>query len=125
MMPLTVKDYEIALSIQFAGPSEEVFFRGVLGSLIIIVFHNTGYKIRIMKKEISIWELTGIIFISIAFAMLHVNYYNNIKFLLGTFICGFWLGITYWYWEDLTANILAHSLLNFICIINSFWLVNF
>lgn len=125
IIPLTVKDYEIALSIQFAGSSEEVFFRGVLVSLVILVFHHTGYKIRILKKELSIWELAGIIFVSVGFTALHMNYYGNLKYLLGTFICGLWLGFIYWYWEDLTANILAHSLLNFICIIQSFYLVNF
>lgn len=124
-VPLTVKDYEIALSIQFAGPSEEAFFRGVLVSLGIILLHKRGFKIPIMKKKMSIWELLWIILVSIGFAALHVNYYSNTRYLLGTFLCGLWFSGTYWYWRDLTACILAHSLLNFLVLIQTYWLVSF
>lgn len=125
MLPLVVKDWEIAMAIIFAAPSEEVFFRGVLVSLVIVAFRNVKNKFTIFKKRISIYEIFGIILTGIAFAMLHVNYYENIAFLLGTFLCGIWLGFTYFYWEDLTACILAHFILNFICVIQSFFLVTF
>ena len=125
VLPMTVKDPELALAVIFAGPSEENFFRGVLVSIIIAFFSNIGFKIRIFKKEISIWVLFGIVISSLAFAGIHTNYYGTITLLLGTFLCGIWLGMTYWYWEDLTACVLAHFLLNFIVVIQSFWMVNF
>jgi len=124
-LPLTVKDPEIALAIIFAGPSEENFFRGILISVVILVFSNIGFKFKILKKELSIWVIFGIILSSIAFAGIHVNYYDNMAYLFGTFLCGLWLGFTYWYWEDLTANIMAHFLLNFIVVFRTFFLVQF
>ena len=124
-LPITVKDPEIAMAIIFAGPSEENFFRGVLISIVVMSFSNVGFKIKIFKKELSIWVLFGIILISLFFAAIHVNYYNSTTLLLGTFLCGLWLGITYWYFEDLTAVILAHFLLNFIVVIQTFYLIGF
>ena len=124
-IPMTVKEPEIAMAIMFAGPSEENFFRGVLISIVIVSFSNVGFKIRIFKKELSIGVLFGIILTSIAFGSIHVNYYNDFSLLLGTVLCGFWLGITYWFWEDLTANIMAHFLLNLIVVWQTFFIVNF
>lgn len=131
MIPLTVKDWEIALSIQFAGPSEENFFRGVLISIFILLdmrMANTYLGkpiIRIRGKKLSLWILIGILISSYLFALIHVNYYESLRYILGTFLCGVWLAFTYWYWEDLTACILAHSLLNFITVIQTFWMVGF
>jgi membrane protease YdiL (CAAX protease family) len=124
-IPMTVKEPEIALAVIFAGPSEENFFRGVLISIVIASFSKVGFKIKILKKEISIWELFGIILVSLFFGAIHVNYYNDLSLLLGTVLCGFWLGITYWYFDDLTAVILAHFLLNLIVIWQTFYLIGF
>lgn len=129
-IPLTVTDPEIALAIVFAGVSEENFFRGVLVSMVMLLFANVkGYKIPIpvlkRKREISVWVLFGIIITAILFAGIHINYYSNPNLLLGTFACGLWLGITYWYWEDLTANIMAHFLLNLIVVWRTFFIINF
>lgn len=124
-IPMTVKDPELALASIFAGPSEENFFRGVLISIVIAFFSNIGFKIRVFKKEISIWVLFGIILVSLLFGAIHMNYYNDFSLLLGTILCGFWLGITYWYFDDLTAVILAHFLLNLIVMWRTFFLVGF
>ena len=124
-IPMTVKEPEIALAIIFAGPSEENFFRGVLISIVIVSFSNVGFKIRIFKKELSMGVLFGIILTSLFFGAIHVNYYNDFSLLLGTVLCGFWLGISYWYTEDITAVILAHFALNFIVVAQTFWMVNF
>lgn len=124
-IPMTVKDPEIALSIVFAGPSEENFFRGVLVSSVIVFFSNVGFKIKIFKKELSIWVLFGIILTSLFFGAIHVNYYSDFPLLLGTILCGIWLGLSYWFTEDLTAVILAHFALNFIFIFMNFWVINF
>jgi len=126
IVPMTVKDPELCLAIIFAAPSEENFFRGVLISIVITFFSNTGFKIRIFKKELSIWVLFGIVISSLAFAGIHVNYYNSITLLLGTFLCGLWLSLTYWYFDgDLTAVILAHFALNLIVVAQTFWVINF
>ena len=126
-IPLTVTDPEIAMAIVFAGPSEEVFFRGLLVSIVMTLFANVrGFEIPLpfgflkQKKKISVWVLIGIVITAMAFAGIHINYYENVNLLLGTFLCGLWLGITYWYWEDLTANIVAHTLLNLIVMIQTF-----
>jgi membrane protease YdiL (CAAX protease family) len=124
-IPMTIKDYEISLAVIFAGPCEENFFRGILISIVILTFSKYSYKFRLFGKEISLLVIFGIFLSSIAFAMLHVNYYGDIRLLLGTLLCGLWLGFTYWRWEDLTANIMAHFLLNLIVVLQSFWLVNF
>ena len=131
-IPLTVTDPEIAMAIVFAGPSEENFFRGVLISIVISLFGKIkGFKIPLplpflkQKKEISIWVFLGIIISSIAFAGIHMNYYENPNLLFGTFLCGLWLGLTYWYWEDLTAVIMAHFLLNLIVMFQTFGFVLF
>jgi len=130
-IPLTVTDPEIAMSIVFAGPCEENFFRGVLISILISLFANSRkYKIplpflREGKRSISSWETFGIFIVAIFFAGIHVNYYENPQFLLGTFLCGIWLGFTYWYWEDLTANIGGHMLLNLIVVWQTFYMVSF
>jgi len=124
-IPMTVKTPEIALAVVFAGPSEENFFRGVLISIIIISFSQVGFKIRIFKKEISIWVLFGIVLTGIAFGAIHVNYYNDYSLLLGTVLCGVWLGITQWYFDDLTASILAHFTLNLIVMWPTIYLIFF
>ena len=97
----------------------------MLISIVIAFFSNVGFKIKIFKKEISIWVLFGIVLTSLAFAGIHMNYYEDLSLLLGTFLCGLWLGLSYWYTEDLTAAIMAHFLLNFIVVIQNFWMVNF
>jgi len=124
-IPMTVKTPEIALAVVFAGPSEENFFRGVLISIIIMSFSKVGFKIRIFEKEISIWVLFGIVLTSIAFGAIHANYYNDFSLLLGTVLCGFWLGITQWYFDDLTAAILAHFILNLIVMWPTIYLIFF
>lgn len=127
-IPLTVKDWEIALSIMFAGPCEEVFFRGFLVSIFITAFSTSSDKYSLDvpgKKDLNYGVMIGIIISAIAFAGIHINYYNQPNLLVGVFLGGLWLGFTYWYWEDLSACILAHFLLNFIVVINQFWLVSF
>lgn len=125
--PLTVRTWHKALAIVFAGVSEELFFRGLLISPLIRLGKNdTKYKIRKFGKkqgyylEISFIELFGIMLSSTFFAILHVNYYNNIRLMISVFLSGIVLGLFYQKYRDLTANILAHFILNTIVTIQVF-----
>jgi membrane protease YdiL (CAAX protease family) len=130
--PLSVRGWHRALAIMFAGPSEELFFRGLLLSPFM-KGKGFGDELKIknpfnQKKyllEITIIQIVGIIFSSFAFTILHINYYGDRKLLVAVFGCGIILGLFYQKYKNLTANILAHFALNFIFVIQSFWLINF
>lgn len=131
-MPLTVRTWHRALAIMFAGPSEELFFRGLLLAPFILYSRNTT-KLKIKNPiqkgkyllEITPLELGGITFSSFAFMMLHINYYGDRLLLITVFGCGIILGLFYLKDKDLTANILAHFLLNFIFVWRSYWIIQF
>lgn len=126
-IPMTVRDYDKALAIAFAGPSEESFFRGVLISIFFPI--NTiinSFSIRISRKrEIKLFEIIGILLSSILFMLVHVNYYKYPNMLMSVFFSGIILGFCYWYWEDLTSCVLAHFTLNIITVIQTFFMVTF
>lgn len=123
-IPLTIRSYERALAIIFCGVSEELFFRGFLISLFIRMGKNSNVKFRITKKkEISIIEIMGILVSAVLFALIHANYYNNLAMLISVFVAGLGAGICFWIWEDLTACILAHLLLNIVAVGQSFYMV--
>lgn len=128
-IPLTVKDWEIALSIMFAAPCEEVFFRAFLISSSIEISEFSPKlsrsSITLFGKNLNYFTITGVIISALAFAGIHINYYGNPNMLLGVFLGGLWLGFTYWFWNDLTASILAHFILNFIVVYQTFWMVFF
>lgn len=126
IIPLTIRDYEMAMAIVFCAVCEELFFRG----LLLEPFFSLGRsepedkKIRLGKdREISYIEILGILISSLAFAVFHVNYYGNTNLMFMVFIGGVWLGFCYWYWKDLTAVILSHFLLNII-FVYQFWMIN-
>ncbi|MCP4651527.1 MAG: CPBP family intramembrane metalloprotease [PVC group bacterium] len=131
MAPLTVRDVDRAMAIMFAGPAEELFFRGLMISLFVAIGASfPGYVIRRKssgkeEKTISPMEIMGIFLSSILFAFMHTNYYADIGVILSVFVSGIALGFFYWWWRDLTANILAHFLLNIITVAQVFWLVSF
>lgn len=131
--PLTVREWHRALAIVFAGPAEELFFRGLLLTPFIIMGRN-DVKLRIKNPikgknkyllEITPTEIAGIILSSMVFMVLHINYYGNITLLITVFLSGVVLGLYYIKYRDLTANILAHFLLNLIVVGQSFFLINF
>ncbi|MCP6718932.1 MAG: CPBP family intramembrane metalloprotease [Patescibacteria group bacterium] len=126
-IPLTIQDTERALAIVFAAPAEEVFFRGFLISLFIVISRGTGFKKYKLpgNREITITEIIGMIISSLVFAYLHTNYYRNPNLMLIVFISGLVLSFFFWYWRDLTANILAHMFLNIWVVGQYFWMVNF
>lgn len=117
-MFLTVRDYEKAAAIIFAAPMEEVFFRGFIMTIFIIASKNLpkkyklSFKVGKEKKDLSFIDVTGILFSSILFMMLHVNYYGNYVFLIGALVSGIVLGTVYWIWEDLEVCIYAHLFVN-------------
>ena len=126
-LPLTIRDYEIALAITFAAPAEEVFFRGFLISIFIVMADKGDFKKYPItkKKEIAPIEILGIIISSMMFALLHINYYGNNRLMLAVFASGAFLGFAYWYWKDITACILAHLSLNMYVVYQTFYMVNF
>jgi membrane protease YdiL (CAAX protease family) len=124
--PQTVRDAEMYAAIAFAAPAEELFFRGLLlGSLMQITkFLPKKFRFRLGKKEFSIIDFLSVPLQAVLFMALHVNYYGDMQYMLITFLSGLWLGIAYLYWEDLTANILAHFTLNIVVVGKLFWQVN-
>jgi len=119
---LTIEDYEKGMAIIFCSVCEELFFRGALMAIFLSIGRFTK-KIRISKKhEISPITIMGIIFQAYLFAAMHINYYNNIPVLVSMFLSGVALGICVWLWQDLTAVILAHFGLNFIYVLQAFWM---
>jgi len=118
---LTIEDYEKGMAILFCSVCEELFFRGFLMFIFIRIGSYTK-KIKVYgKKEISPITIMGIVFQAYLFAAMHINYYNNIPILMSMFFSGIVLGIYIWLWQDLTAVILAHFLLNMICVIQTFY----
>lgn len=130
--PLTVRTVHKALAIIFAGVAEELFFRG----LLITPFMKLGMsqeKFKLFKRpgkngyyvEISLIEIIGILLSSIAFVALHFNYYGNLSLMLTVFVSGIILGFFYQKDKDITANILAHLLLNTWVVIQTFYMLSF
>ena len=124
-VPLTVRDVEKAAAIIFAGPAEELFFRGVLITIFIRMGESMDKYAITKKKEISIVEIFGILLSATLFALLHVNYYGNTSVMMAVFVSGIALALFFWWWRDITSLILAHFLLNTITVVQVFYLINF
>jgi membrane protease YdiL (CAAX protease family) len=125
-VPLTIRDIEMALAIVFAAPAEEMFFRAIF----IETFSKTSEKldlgsIVISKKKnrkIGHLEIVGLFVSSIAFALLHVNYYDDIRLMSIVFLGGLIYAVFYWNYRDITGCILAHFALNIIAVFQTFFL---
>lgn len=100
----TFSTAEQAFYFVFAAVCEEVFFRVLILTVIIRI------------KPSIIMKIVGIIVQAVMFTAIHQNYYNNIPMLIGVLVGGVIFGICYVIWEDPTANILGHFLLNFMAI---------
>jgi len=108
-----ISDTEIDLLIILAAPAEELFFRGFIVSIFISFNKKAKSKSKfLVKEQLSILPVIGIIISSVFFSRLHVFKYDDISFLLAIFIGGILLGFYYWFTQDLTACILAHLFLN-------------
>jgi len=119
IIPL-ITSTEMALAIAFCPVCEEYFFRGIM----MEPFFKAGRdapkdeRIKLWKdREITYWEIFGILFSGLLFAIFHINYYGNPNLIFMVMFGGSWFALTYWYWKDLTAVILAHFLLNIIFIV--------
>lgn len=115
-VPLRVKTIEVAVSITAAAVCEELFFRGVLIGAVDN-FDGFKYSISLFGKELHLIEIIGILVVAVLFMLIHQNYYGEFKLLLTVFLSGLVLNVAYWIWEDLTANILAHFLLNSMAVL--------
>jgi membrane protease YdiL (CAAX protease family) len=101
---------EQAVYFVFAAITEEVFFRGFILNLFI--------KLDQTKMKFSPTRLVGVLVQAIGFAAIHQNYYSNLPMLVSVFVGGLMLGFMYLIWEDLTANILGHFIINIIAVQN-------
>jgi membrane protease YdiL (CAAX protease family) len=106
----TFSTTERAFYFVFAAVCEEVFFRVLILTVIIRI------------NPSIIMKIVGILVQAVMFVAIHQNYYGNITMMVGVFIGGIILGICYVIWEDPTANILGHFILN-LFVINPFQLL--
>lgn len=125
IIPL-ITSTEMALAIVFCPVCEEFFFRGIL----LEPFFKIGKKvpksdrINVWKdKEISYYEIFGIIFSGALFSLFHINYYGNPNLIFMVMFGGSWLAFVYWYWKDLTLVILAHFMLNIIFVVQFYQVI--
>lgn len=128
-LPFTIENIEKGFSIMFASVAEEMFFRG----LIISIFKKMSFRIRDPDKK-KIWKskllgdfdlnfrpimVLGFGVQALFFAYIHQNYYGNMRMMIALFVGGFMLAFFYSMWDDLTANILGHFILNIATAITS------
>jgi len=104
----------------FAAVCEELFYRVLILSMAIKLA-----DVSAGKSANHQWAIKGgaIVVQAAMFASLHENYYNNIPMLVSVFIGGIVLGLFFVIWQDATANILAHFMLNVIAVQNVVWLI--
>lgn len=126
-VPMTVRKYDKALAIAFAGPAEEALFRGLIITMFIVVGMDSTKYVITKKVAISAIEVFGIILSAVLFTVLHRNYYSMPNLLMAIFFSGIALAFFYWYpkWRDLTACILAHFALNMWTVFQSIVMVTF
>lgn len=123
-VPLTIKDIEMALAIVFAAPCEEYFFRGVLMEIFFKTSEYEKKKYKVGNTFITAGIFLGLFFSSAMFAVLHVNYYDDIRLMLIVFLGGLVYAVAYYYSKDITGVILAHFVLNVIAVGQMFFLFN-
>jgi membrane protease YdiL (CAAX protease family) len=111
---LSFTRYEAALYYVFAAPCEESFFRGFMLQLFLKSEENIAPKK--VNRKFSFWKIMGCILQAGAFTAIHTQYYDNLGMLTTVFVGGFFLGMTYVIWRDLTGNILGHFILNIISV---------
>ncbi len=104
--------FEQALYYVFAGTAEEVFFRGFVILGILRISNKT--KGKFLAALVSSTGYAAVIISTAGFALIHVNYYNDFQAMLGVIIGGVVLAIYFIVWRNLTANMIAHTFLNFI-----------
>lgn len=101
---------EQAVYFIFSAITEEVFFRGFLLTLF--------FRMDPDKRKYTPFKMFAIVFQAVAFTAIHQNYYNDLPVLISVFIGGLMLGIVYLIWEDLTANVIGHFLINLVAVQN-------
>lgn len=126
---LRARPIDKVLSIIFAAPAEELFFRGTLMTPLIKNKSSTG---KVHAKlggyeliDMDINDFIAIMLSATAFTFIHVNYYDFPILMLFVFFSGIVLAFFYAKFENLTANILAHLFLNIIIALPSFYQIQF
>jgi membrane protease YdiL (CAAX protease family) len=112
-------DIDFVLYYLFASICEELFFRAFLiGTFIKIrerIELSSGYKF--------IYNLVAVSISSFAFMFAHFEVYgSDLGLLLSTLFAGYILGLGFIYFEDISANQIAHFGINFVFIATTFGL---
>ena len=97
---LTFTAGEQAMFFAFAPISEEIFWRGLLISVLLLL--GKGLLVKSF----------AVIVTAMGFALTHQSYWSDWTAMFVVIASGLALGIFYVQWEDLTASILAHFLVN-------------
>ncbi len=105
---LTFTTSEKALYFAFSAPCEEIFWRGLLISVLLLLSKD------LMMKGFSV------IVTAVGFALIHQSYWSDWSAMFVVIASGLWLGAFYVKWEDLTASIVAHFLVNVFIMIMTY-----
>lgn len=114
----TFETQEQALYFIMAAINEESFFRGFFLGMAqrldpippkFMTFPLAPSK-QIPVVSVFMWIM--IIIQSIGWVLIHQNYYGQISMQIAIFLGGIIFGFFYVLWKDLTANIIAHFILN-------------
>jgi membrane protease YdiL (CAAX protease family) len=105
---LTFTAAEEAMYFAFAAPCEEVFWRGLLISVLLLLGKG------IMVKGFAI------IVTAAGFALTHQSYWSDWTAMFVVVASGIALGAFYVQWQDLTASILAHFLVNIFILVMTY-----
>ncbi len=108
---LNVSDLEYAFYVAFAAPLEEIFHRAFVITAIVTLL------MYLSKNLATAWKIIAAVVSSVLFASLHFSYYGQWNLILGVFGSGMVLGLAFAFWGDITANIFAHFLWNFVGIL--------
>jgi membrane protease YdiL (CAAX protease family) len=99
---LSLTNVEKALYFVFAAVSEEFFLRGLLlrGALAV----KNHVAVAVVVTAVS----------TVLFDLIHANYYDNLTAMSIVTVSGVFLCVMFVLWKDLTANIIAHLVINII-----------
>ena len=100
-----------------AATSEELFFRGFLLTYFRKIDLQLNRKLNINDYSLSYIAIIGIIFSSMLFSILHINYYDDNQMMLILFLSGIIFGLAFWITDDITSCIIVHTTINLISIV--------
>lgn len=112
-------DIDYIIFTIFAATSEELFFRGFLLTYFRKIDLQLNRKLNINDYSLSYIAIIGILFSSILFSILHINYYDDNQMMLILFLSGIIFGFAFWITDDITSCIIAHTTINLASIVRA------